>query len=70
MVHWGDRHRPNPQGARMVFVDRDSGRPIRPMSAVSADGRPLAAEEVTAVPGPAADSAVLEPAVQRAAGDA
>lgn len=69
MVHWGDRHRPNPQGARLIFVDRESGRPIRPMSAVSAEGRPLAAEEVRAVPGPAADSAVLEPAVQSAAGD-
>lgn len=53
LTHWGDRHRPHPDGPRLVFVERSSGAPIRPMSAVSEDGRPLAPHEVKAVPGSA-----------------
>ncbi|MDA1302412.1 MAG: helix-turn-helix domain-containing protein [Proteobacteria bacterium] len=47
MTHWGDKHRPDPHGVRLTFVDRRDGQPIRPMSAVAADGRPLAPREVT-----------------------
>lgn len=53
MVHWGDKHKPHPDGARLLFVDRRSGKPIRPMSAVSHDGRSLEAAEIEAVAGPA-----------------
>jgi DNA-binding HxlR family transcriptional regulator len=53
MTHWGDVHKPNPKGARLVFVERATGKPIARMSAVSRDGRPLKPREVKAVPGPA-----------------
>ena len=26
MTHWGDRHRPNPNGDRLVFTDRQTGK--------------------------------------------
>ncbi len=61
MVHWGDKHRPDPRGDRLVFVERKSGRPIRPMSAVSEDGRPLSPAEIRTERGPALD----DPARQR-----
>ena len=54
MTHWGDRHRPNPKGERLVFVERASGDPIRPMSVVSQDGRTLSPRDVRATPGPGA----------------
>lgn len=54
MTHWGDLYEPHPQGARVVFVERATGKPIRPMSATSRDGRPLKPREVKAVPGPGA----------------
>ena len=53
MTHWGDRYRPDPRGARLVFIDRRDQEPIRTMSAVAADGRALAPREVKAIPGPA-----------------
>jgi DNA-binding HxlR family transcriptional regulator len=52
MTHWGDKYKPNPHGKRIVFVDRESGRPIQPMSVRAADGRVLAPREVKAKPGP------------------
>jgi DNA-binding HxlR family transcriptional regulator len=52
MAHWGDVHKPNAQGARLVFVERSTGKPISRMSAVSSDGRRLKPREVKAVPGP------------------
>lgn len=52
MAHWGDVHRPNTQGARLVFVERSTGKPIARMSAVAANGRRLKPREVKAVPGP------------------
>jgi DNA-binding HxlR family transcriptional regulator len=55
MTHWGDRYRPNPKGTRVVFVDRQEGRPIQPMTVRSEDGRALSPEEVRATPGPAFD---------------
>src|SRR5262245_11102194 len=35
MVHWGDVHKPNPKGARMLFIERATGKPIARMSARS-----------------------------------
>jgi DNA-binding HxlR family transcriptional regulator len=52
MAHWGDVHKPNGRGARLVFVERATGKPIARMSAVSSDGRRLKPREVKAVPGP------------------
>ncbi len=51
MTHWGDKHRPNPEGDRLIFTERESGKPIRRMGVVSEDGRPLQAREVRAVVG-------------------
>ncbi len=53
MTHWGDKHRPHEDGARVVFVERASGQPIRSMSAVSEDGRMLRARDLKARAGPA-----------------
>ena len=53
MVHWGDVYKPHPKGARLVFVERATGKPIARMSAVSADGRSLKPSEVTSFAGPA-----------------
>jgi DNA-binding HxlR family transcriptional regulator len=55
MTHWGDRHRPNAKGDRLIFVERESGKPIRRMSAVSEDGRTLLPRDIRAVAGPALD---------------
>jgi len=52
MTHWGDKHKPNPKGKRMVFVDRDTGRAIQPMAVHAADGRVLKPREIRAKQGP------------------
>ena len=52
IAHWGDRHKPNPRGARMIFVDRDTGAPIQSMGIRAADGRPLAPAELGMKRGP------------------
>jgi DNA-binding HxlR family transcriptional regulator len=52
MTHWGDKYKPNPLGRRIVFVDRETGKPIQPMTVRAADGRVLAPREVKAKPGP------------------
>lgn len=53
MTHWGDRHRPNAKGDRLVFVERENGRPIRRMGATSGDGRTLHPRDIRAEAGPA-----------------
>ena len=55
MTHWGDRYKADARGDRLVFVERTSGRPIRRMSAVSEDGRPLGPRDIQATAGPALD---------------
>ena len=55
MTHWGDKHRPNANGERLVFVERNSNKPIRRMSATSEDGRALHPREIRALAGPALD---------------
>ncbi|MEH6591854.1 MAG: helix-turn-helix domain-containing protein [Halioglobus sp.] len=52
MTHWGDKYRPNAEGDRLIFTERESGKPIRRMGVVSDDGRTLQAREVRAVAGP------------------
>lgn len=52
ITHWGDKYRPNPKGARLVFKDKASGVPIQPMHAITEDGRSLAPGELTAELGP------------------
>lgn len=52
MTHWGDKHRPNAEGDRLTFVERETGKPIRRMGAVSEEGRTLPAREIRAVVGP------------------
>jgi DNA-binding HxlR family transcriptional regulator len=53
MTHWGDAHRPNVKGDRLVFVERENGKPIRRMSAISEDGRTLRPRDIRAVAGAA-----------------
>ena len=52
MTHWGDRYRANPKGDRLVFVERETGDPIRRMGVVSRDGRQLKPRDIRATPGP------------------
>ena len=52
MTHWGDKHRPNPKGKRLIFVDREHERPIQNMAVRSEDGRTLKPRDVRATPGP------------------
>ena len=52
MIHWGDRYEPNPQGDRVVCVERATGTPIAPMAVRSHDGRPRGPGDRKAVPGP------------------
>ena len=55
MTHWGDKYRANPKGDRLVFIERETGDPIRPMSIVSQDGRELRPRDIRATPGPGAE---------------
>ena len=52
MTHWGDVHRPHPDGERIVFVERETGKPIRKMTVMSQDGQPLKFRNVIGTPGP------------------
>jgi|TARA_B110000196_G_scaffold149599_1_gene129174 DNA-binding HxlR family transcriptional regulator len=53
MTHWGDEFKANPKGMRLTFVERETGLPIRPMSATSQEGRSLLPREIKAVSGSA-----------------
>jgi len=55
MTHWGDKHRPNANGDRLIFVERKNGKPIRRMGVTSDDGRTLQPRDIRAVAGPALD---------------
>jgi len=56
MTHWGDKYRPHPKGMRLIFVDREAGRPIQRMTVRSEDGRALCPDEVRATRGPAMEA--------------
>jgi DNA-binding HxlR family transcriptional regulator len=60
MTHWGDRHRPNPKGERIIFVERENDKPIRRMGVTSEDGRALQPRDIRAVAGPALDTKLLQ----------
>jgi DNA-binding HxlR family transcriptional regulator len=53
MTHWGDTYLPHPDGARLTFVDRRNGKPIKPVAIYAADGRRLKPRDVKAKVGPA-----------------
>ena len=57
MTHWGDKHRPNDNGQRLIFIDRESGRPIQRMSVRSEDGQVLNPRDIKATPGPGLEQA-------------
>lgn len=59
ITDWGDKYRPNPAGARLIFQDRETGVPIQPIHAVTEDGRPLKPGDVTAVLGPGGDPPLM-----------
>ena len=52
IAHWGDKHKPNPRGARMIFVDRRSGKPIQRMSIRAAEGQVLSLDDLGMKRGP------------------
>ncbi len=52
MTHWGDKYKPNPKGKRLVFVERETGKPIQPMAAHAIDGRVLKPRDIKAKRGP------------------
>ena len=56
MTQWGDRYMPHPDGARITFVDREHGEPIKPVGIEAQDGRRLAPKDIKAVTGPALQS--------------
>jgi DNA-binding HxlR family transcriptional regulator len=59
MTHWGDKHRPDARGDRLIFVERKNNRPIRRMSATSEDGRTLQPRDIRAIAGPALNEEAL-----------
>ena len=52
ITHWGDKYRPNPDGVRLIFTDKETGVPIQPIHPITEDGKSLGPGEVTAVLGP------------------
>ena len=49
LTQWGDRHKPNPKGARLQFVDRATELPIATIAVHGSDGRVLHPRDVKAV---------------------
>lgn len=52
ITHWGDKHRANPNGPRLTFVEKETGEPIAPMAVRSSDGRVLTPRDIRATRGP------------------
>ncbi len=52
LMHWGDKHLPNPEGDRLIMKERATGQPIAPMAPYSEDGRPLGVRDIKATAGP------------------
>jgi len=52
ITHWGDKHKANLMGARIVFTDRETGEPIAPMAVRAQDGRVLTVRDFKARRGP------------------
>ncbi len=66
IMHWGDKHKPNPAGDRLIFVERGTGIPIRSMSAVGSNGQPLSGRDIRATAGPGLDEPTRAQLEQRA----
>lgn len=60
MMEWGEQWAPHPRGARVKLVERRTGKPVAGIRVLSADGRSLQAQEIVALPGPAADNKTHE----------
>lgn len=50
-VAWGDEHRPSGFGPSVVYVEETTDKPVR-LAFLTEDGRELAPEAVTVLPGP------------------
>ena len=55
ITHWGDKYRPNPNGERLIFKDRETGVRIAPMHAITEDGKSLKPGDLIAEVGPGGD---------------
>ena len=60
IAHWGDRHRPNPKGARAVFKDPTTGEPIARVGLRAADGREVDPRSLIIERGPGLASKPME----------
>ncbi|MGE7956962.1 winged helix-turn-helix transcriptional regulator [Pseudomonas sp. NPDC089530] len=58
-VAWGNRHYA-PEGESVQIVERATGRPVRPMMADVADGRPVPLEQCTVQAGPMASEGIRQ----------
>lgn len=47
IAQWGDKHKPNPKGARAIFVDRKTGKRIQRIGIRAADGSKLHPRDIT-----------------------
>lgn len=52
MTHWGDCHRPHPQGPRITFVDKTHREPVEKMTVRSQRGQILGPKDIRAKAGP------------------
>ncbi len=52
IAQWGDKHKPNPKGARAIFVDRKTGKRIRRIDIRATDGSKLHPRDITFKRGP------------------
>ena len=60
MTHWGDKHRPNPKGRRLIFLDRKNRKPIQTMTVRAHDDRRLKPKDITVKRGPGHRSSGLD----------
>ena len=59
MSLWGEKYAPNPQGKRVVLIEKATGEEVDRVEVLSASGAPLHARDVHVVAGPAADEHTL-----------
>ncbi len=56
LLAWGNKHFA-PEGARVILVDRETGKPAEPVLADAASGKRMTADGFRIAPGPAATAA-------------
>jgi len=49
---WGEKHKPNGKGPRVIFTDRSTDKEIAPLIVRNTDGKPLQAKDIGKKPGP------------------